>query len=195
MTMPIPEPSAGDLTGLLNRGLAGDAGANSKAYSLVYSELRRTAQRQIRRGGDAATLNPTSLVNEVYLKLSDNAARTVNDRGHFYSLAARAMRQVLVDHQRKKVALKRGSGLAPVELTTEPFGDEGDGIDYFSLHQAIETLGSFDDRAKRVVEWHFFAGLEFAEIGQLLGVSPKTAHRYWTSARAFLLTQLSAAAD
>lgn len=189
-----PAPSANDLTGLLNRGLAGDSDANGQAFGIVYSELRRSAQRQMRRGGDPATLSPTSLVNEVYLKLSDSAPRTINDRGHFYSLAARAMRQVLLDHQRGKHAIKRGSGIAPVELTAEPFGDDGNAIDYFALDQALESLRAIDPRAATVVEWHFFSGLHFGEIAELLEISDKTARRDWTSARAFLLSQLSTSA-
>jgi RNA polymerase sigma factor (TIGR02999 family) len=189
---PPPSPSS-DLTGLLNRGLAGDATANERAFTLVYAELRRSAQRQMRRGGEAATLSPTALVNEVYLKLNDGAPRQIHDRAHFYSLAARAMRQVLLDHQRDKQAIKRGGGVVHVELTAEPFGNADDAIDYFALEQALDALKRIDERAARVVDWHFFSGLNFFEIADLLGVSDKTARRDWDSARAFLLMQLSAA--
>lgn len=89
------------LTGLLNSGLAGDLRANDRAFETVYAELRRSAQRQMRRDIEAATLSPTGLVHEVFLKLNDGASR-INDRAHFYSLAARAMRQVLLDHQRER---------------------------------------------------------------------------------------------
>jgi RNA polymerase sigma factor (TIGR02999 family) len=183
-------PDTEGLTGLLNLGLAGDAGANDRAFNRVYAELRRSAQRQMRRGIDASTLSPTSLVNEVFLKLNDNMPR-VNDRAHFYSLAARAMRQVLLDHQRDKHALKRGGKAAKVELTTEPLGVEDDAIDYFALDQALESLRAIDPRAAKVVEWHFYSGLNFLEIAELLDISDKTVRRDWDSARAFLLTQLS----
>lgn len=191
MPLDPPTPPTQDLTGLLNRGLAGDAGANERAFGLVYGELRRCAQRQMRRGGDSATLSPTVLVNEVFLKLTDGAPRAINDRAHFFSLAARAMRQVLLDHQRNKQAIKRGGDVVHVELTAEPFGDEGDRIDYFALEQALEALKLIDERAATVVDWHFFSGLNFIEIGELLGVNDKTARRDWVSARAFLLSQLS----
>lgn len=185
-----PNADANDLTGLLNRGMAGDSGANGQAFDIVYDELRRSARRQMRRGGEPATFTPTSLVNEVFLKLSDGAPRAVNDRAHFYSLAARAMRQVLLDHQRGKHAIKRGSGIAALELTAEAFGTDGDGIDYFALDQALESLRAIDPRAATVVEWHFFSGLNFGEIAELLDISDKTARRDWSSARAFLLSQL-----
>jgi len=186
-----PAAPADDLTRLLNLGLAGDAAANEHAYARVYAELRRSARGQMRRGGDAPTLSPTSLVSEVYLKLSDGAPRAINDRAHFFSLAARAMRQILLDHQRGKQAIKRGSGVAPVTLDVEPFGDEHERLDYFALDQALNALRAIDERAATVVDWHYFSGLDFIEIAQLLGISDKTARRDWQTARAFLLLQLS----
>lgn len=192
MSSDSPAPPENDLTGLLNRGLAGDSTANEHAFNLVYSELRRSAQRQMRRGGDAPTLSPTSLVNETYLKLIDGAPRAINDRAHFYSLAARAMRQVLLDHQRSKQAIKRGGDVKHVELTSESFGTDNDSIDYFALDQALDALRRIDERAAQVVDWHFFSGLNFLEIAELLGISDKTVRRDWDSARVFLLLQLSA---
>lgn len=184
------EPS-NDLTGLLNRGLSGEPSANDRAFGLVYGELRRSAQRQMRRNGGASTLSPTGLVNEVYLKLNEGAPRAINDRVHFYSLAARAMRQVLLDHQRGKQAVKRGGDVVHVELTVEAFGTEGNALDYFALDQALEALRQIDPRAAQVVDWHFFSGLNFLEIAEMLDISDKTARRDWESARAFLLLQLS----
>lgn len=184
-------PAADGLTGLLNAGLDGDSRANDRAFQQVYAELRRSAQRQMRRGIDAATLSPTGLVHEVFLKLNDGVSR-VNDRAHFYSLAARAMRQVLLDHQREKGAIKRGGNIAHVELTSDPFCTGADSIDHFALDQALESLRRLDARATQVVELHFYSGLNFLEIAELLGISDKTARRDWDSARAYLLTQLSA---
>ncbi len=184
-------PFEEDLTGLLNLGLAGDPAANEHAFVSVYGELRRSALRAVRRGGDGLTLSPTALVNEVYLKLGESAPRSINDRAHFYSLAARAMRQILIDHQRGKYALKRGGDVLHVELTAEPFGDASASLDYFALEQALEALKVVDRRAASVVDWHFFSGLNFLEIAELLDISDKTARRDWDSARAFLLLQLS----
>ena len=183
--------STDGLTGLLNLGLSGDAEANDRAFEMVYAELRRSAQRQIRRGLDAATLSPTGLVNEVFIKLNDGMSR-VNDRAHFYSLAARAMRHILLDHQRDKQAAKRGGNAPHVELNSEPLIADSEEIDYFALDQALDSLRALDPRAAKVVEWHFFSGLNFLEIAQLLDVSDKTVRRDWDSARAFLLVQLSA---
>lgn len=189
------DPSAAsdnDLTGLLNRGLAGESSANDRAFGLVYAELRRSAQRQMRRNGSGvATLSPTSLVSEVYLKLNDGAPRAINDRVHFYSLASKAMRQVLLDHQRGRQAIKRGSDVVHVELTVEAFGTEGNAVDYFALEQAMELLTQIDPRGAQVVDLHFFAGLNFIEIAELLDINERTARRDWNSARSYLLLQLS----
>lgn len=179
------------LTDLLNRGLSGESAANERAFELVYDELRRDAQRQMRRSGGAATLSPTGLVNEAYLKLNDGAPRAINDRIHFYSLAARVMRQLLVDHQRGKLAVKRGGDVEHVELTVEPFGTEGNVLDYFALQQALDSLRQIDERAAQVVDLHFFSGRNFLEIAEMLEISDKTVRRDWESARAFLLLQMS----
>lgn len=181
-----------ELTGLLNRGLAGDTSAGERAFALVYAEMRRCAQRQMRGQNAPLTLSPTVLVNEAYLKLSAGSARALNDRGHFYSLAARAMRQVLLDHQRASQVIKRGGGVAHVELTDEIFDGGGETLDHFALEQALTALRQIDARAATVVDWHFYAGLNFLQIAELLQVSDKTARRDWDSARAFLLMQLSA---
>jgi RNA polymerase sigma factor (TIGR02999 family) len=191
----MPEPNAldsNDLTALLNKGMAGDAEANERAFEMVYAELRRSAQRQMRRDSSPLTLSPTALVNEVYIKLNDGIGRAVNDRVHFFSLAARAMRQVLLDHQRKKQAVKRGGQDVRIELTADAFASDAENLDYFALDQALDALRAIDARATQVIELHFFTGLNFFEIADLLGVSDKTARRDWDSGRAFLLSQLSA---
>lgn len=190
MANDLESKSTDDLTGLVNLGLGGDAQANDKAFRIVYDELRRSAQRQMRRGIDAPTLSPTGLVNEVFLRFNDGVSR-VNDRVHFYSLAARAMRQVLLDHQRDKLAIKRGGNVAHVEFTSEPLGSDDDSIDHFALGQALDSLRKFDPRAAQVVELHFYSGLNFLEIADLISLSDKTVRRDWESARAFLLMQLS----
>ncbi len=191
----MPEHNAldsNDLTALLNKGMAGDAEANERAFELVYAELRRSAQRQMRRDSSPLTLSPTALVNEVYIKLNDGVGHAVNDRVHFFSLAARAMRQVLLDHQRKKQAVKRGGQDVRIELTADAFASDAENLDYFALDQALDSLRAIDARATQVIELHFFTGLNFFEIADLLGVSDKTARRDWDSGRAFLLSQLSA---
>ena len=181
-----------DLTGLLNRGLAGDSDANRDAFEAVYGELRRNARRQMRRGR-VATLSPTALVSEFYLKLGSGAPRAVKDRIHFFSLAARAMRQVLLDHQRARQAARRGGQVFRVDLATEPQDGAAEAIDYVELDLALSALKDIDSRAAQVVDWHYFSGLNFQEIAELLDVSVKTARRDWDSARAFLLSHLSAA--
>jgi|CXWL01.1.fsa_nt_gi RNA polymerase sigma factor (TIGR02999 family) len=182
-----------ELTELLNLGFRGDATARDRAFALVYDELRRTAAAQMGFGRDNATLSPTGLVNEAYLKLVSGAQLALNDRTHFFALAARAMRQLLIDQQRQKLTEKHGGGLRRVELSQELPDDRSHPLDYLDLDRALAELERVDPRAAQVVELHFFAGLNFMEIAEMLAVSDKTARRDWNSARAFLLTCASAA--
>jgi len=182
------------LTGLLNRGLSGDSAAGARAFEQVYGELRQSARRQIRRSGGPMTLTPTALVSEVYLKLREGAAPEVADRLHFYALAARAMRQILLDHHRNRGAIKRGSDAVHVEWDTGALAGNAPAglldLDYLALDQALQAFRHIDSRAAQVVELHFYVGLNFLEIAELLGISDKTARRDWDSARAYLLLML-----
>lgn len=178
-----------ELTELLNLGFRGDAAARDRAFALVYDELRRTAAAQMGAGRDDATLSPTGLVNEAYLKLVSGAQLALNDRTHFFALAARAMRQLLIDQQRQKLTEKHGGELSRVELSEELPDDAARPLDYIDLDRALAELERADPRAAQVVELHFFAGLNFMEIADLLAVSDKTVRRDWNSARAFLLTR------
>ncbi len=176
---------------MLNLGFRGDAAARDQAFALVYDELRRTAAAQIGSVHRNATLGPTGLVNEAYLKLVSGAQLALHDRGHFFALAARAMRQLLIDQQRQKLTEKHGGELSRVELDEELPDVTQQALDYLDLDRALAELEQIDDRAARVVELHFFAGLNFMEIAELLAISDKTARRDWNSARAFLLTRAS----
>lgn len=178
------------LTQLLNLGLSGDSAAGERAFSMVYGQLRRTAQAQLKPYGQGQTLGPTALVNEAYLKLVSGAQLALNDRAHFFALSARAMRQLLTDQQRMKYSGKHGGELQRVELTEELPDESTRQIDFVDLDRALTQLEALDPRAARVVELHYFAGLNFMEIAQLLAVSDKTVRRDWTSARAFLLLQV-----
>lgn len=180
-----------ELTELLNLGLAGNTEAGDRAFAMVYDELRRAAAQQLRFGQESPTWSPTSLVNEAYLKLFCGAQLPLNDRAHFFSLSACAMRQLLIDRQRAKQAEKHGGHLQRVALD-EHLMDESTGeIDYLDLDRALKELQRIDERAARVVDLHFFAGLNFMEIAELLVLSDKTVRRDWNSARAFLLLQTS----
>ncbi len=179
-----------DITRLLIDTRDGDEDARSELFQVVYEELRDLARHQLRRRRHG-TLQTTVLVHEAYLKLCNASQLDVRDRSHFFALAARAMRQVLVDHFRRKDSAKRGHN--PVRLSL----DEGDipveerGHFLLALDEALERLSRMNDRLGRVVEWRFFGGLTEAEIAGLLGVSERTVRNDWSKAKAWLHRELS----
>ena len=158
-------------------------------FSLVYQELRRIARKQRRVAGSPATIDTTALVHEGYLKLHSGAQASSLDRSHFLSLAARAMRQILVDHARARSRLKRGGPYAITGLR-EDIGVTADLVDLVALDDALTRLGELDPRAAQLVEWRIFAGMEFAEIASMQTVTERTIFRDWRRARAFLVRQL-----
>jgi RNA polymerase sigma factor (TIGR02999 family) len=173
----------GEITRLLRSARGGDAAALEQLIPLVYEDLRRLAHRQLGHEYVERTLNATGLVHESYLKLGAGAL-VATDRAHFLAIAARAMRQVLVDHARDRKAGKRGGG--EWERTTLNDGAwvrdfDADGV--LELEDAIATL---EPRQRQVVECRFFGGMEEQEIAVALGVSERTVHRDWTKARAWL---------
>ncbi len=147
------------------------------------------ARGQRRAVGGAATLNTTALVHEAYLKLHATAQAKGLDRVHFLSLAARAMRQILIDHARSRARLKRGGGCVVTALGSE-LADGGSVVDLISLDAALTRLAAIDARAGQLVEWRIFSGLEIAEIAQLQNLTERTVFRDWRRARAFLVQQL-----
>lgn len=194
-TLSRPEPlqHAGEstLTELLNLGFNGDSSACERAFAMVYGQLRRSAAAQMGSNFHGQTLSPTALVNETYLKLVSGGRLALNDRGHFFALSARAMRQLLTDQQRLKYSGKHGGSLQRVELGDELADESSRQVDYIDLDRALTQLEAIDARAARVVELHYFTGLNFMEIAELLALSDKTVRRDWNSARAFLLLQVS----
>jgi RNA polymerase sigma factor (TIGR02999 family) len=189
---------AAELTAQLAAARDGDRGALDRVFTLVYDELRRVASRQaMRLGGDpGSTLSTTALVHEAYLKLGGDGVVAANDRVHFFALAARAMRQILIDHARAGSRGKRGGGLAVLSLEglAEAPGDGG-GIaevdDLLALGRALDRLAAVDPELERLVEWRFFAGLKLEEIAALTGTSERTLKRSWSVARAFLRRELA----
>lgn len=161
-------------------------------FALAYEELRIIAHRQRQRVGALLTLNTTALVHEVYLKLSPRSQGLA--RPHFLALTARAMRQVLIDHSRSRVCLKRGGEIV-FTLPHENHHDaSGDMADMLALDQSLKELTELDPRAGQVVEWHVFGGLRLEEIAELQGIAVRTAYRDWRRARAFLVQRLGLAA-
>lgn len=181
----------GPITQLLRARAAGEAGAESRLVGLIYDELHRLAERQMRGERGGHTLTPTALIHEAWLRLAAEDAALAQDRSQFYALAARRMRQVLIDHARRRDAGKRGGGAGAITLSRA--ADEaiaGGDIDALALEQAMSQLEAMDERKARVVELRYYAGLEMAEIAELLGISRATAQRDWEVARAFLHLQL-----
>ena len=170
----------GEVTQLLRRVRDGDAAAFERLIPLVYEDLRRLARRQL--GYRERTLNPTALVHEAYFKLGGAALRAT-DRHHFLAIAARAMRQVLVDEARHRNAEKRGGGWERTTLGDGAWAKEFDPDGVLALEEALAAL---EPRQRQVVECRFFAGMELPEIAAALNVSERTVRRDWLKARAWL---------
>lgn len=183
--------SSQQLTDLLHGWGNGDKGAADALFPLVYDELRQLARRQLggRRG---ATLDTTGLVHEAYLKLVDPTRLTLRDRQHFYCLAARAMRQIVIDHARRRVAGKRGAGAVHEDLDADRLGVTGRAEELVALDEALEQLGRLDPESARTVELRYFAGLSVEESAEAQSVSTRTIKRNWVRARAFLHRELAA---
>jgi RNA polymerase sigma factor (TIGR02999 family) len=189
---PASAPESGDVTRLLHLAQAGDAGAFEAAFGRVYDELRRLAER-VRRSQPSDTLNATALVHEVWLKLAPASASDWAGRRHFLNVAARAMRQVLVDAARERLAAKRGGGAVAItfdgsagEGVAAPMRDEA----VLALDEALARLAELDPRQARVVELRWFAGFTAEETAEVLGISTPTVQRDWRQARAWLALQL-----
>lgn len=177
------------ITELLNAAYSGDESAQDEAYALVYDELKRCARRQ-RGAAPGSSLTPTALVSELYLRLSGGRVERLSNRAHFFALAARAMRQIIVDHARRRASVKRGGGIDHVALDLT--GSEGFDLGDASADQALELdaaltrLNERDPDLARLVEWHFFAGLTFTEIAAELGRHERTVRHDWELARLYL---------
>lgn len=180
------EATTGRFGHLLNGAREGDAHALDELFDIVYGELKRRAHYQ--RAGAAPTLGTTALVHEVYLKLS-GSGRDWNDRTHFMRVAARAMRQILIDRARRRVAEKRGGGVRAVtleEMAVAAESPDGAADVLMALDEALVRLARQSERLAQVVELRFFGGLSVEETAEALGVSPRTVKRDWRLARAFL---------
>ncbi|WP_395680540.1 ECF-type sigma factor [Dokdonella sp.] len=187
-----PDANGGDETAeLLRRCSSGDAQAYDTLFAAIYADLHLRARHLARGAG--ATLSTTALVHETYLKLAGRGL-ALNDRAHFFALAAGAMRQVLLNGARDALAQKRGGGMK--ETTFDGAlavpSEADDRVDMIALDHALQQLAATDARLARVVELHFFAGLGFAEVGELLGLAERTIARDWRAARALLQMQLEA---
>jgi RNA polymerase sigma factor (TIGR02999 family) len=179
------------ITQLLTAARAGDREAFNAVFAHVYDEIRAIAHRQLRRMGGAETLNTTAVVHEAYLKLMGAENVASGDRAHFFNLAARAMRQVLVDHARTRARKKRGGGVRPFLLDEIDAPIEERASELVDLDEALGRLALLSERLARVIELRFFGGLSVEEAAQVLGVTDRTVKRDWRAARAFLYTELA----
>jgi len=190
---PSPEAPAADVTGLLLAWGRGDQSAADRLVPAVYEELRRQAERAMRREGSEHTLQATALVHESYLRLVDQRRVEWRNRAHFFAIAATVMRRILVDHARARLTAKRGGGLVPITLAGAAHGgaQETDDVDLLALHEALERLAALDADQARLVELRYFGGLTIEETAEALGVSPATVKREWALARAWLRRELA----
>ena len=183
-----------DITVLLQAHAAGKPGALEQLLPLVYEELRTIARARLRREQAGHTLAPTELVHEAFMKLVPGRVEW-NNRSHFYAIASRAMRNVLIDHAERRSAVKRGGGAAAITLP-ESAAAAGSGQeeveDLIALGEALARLEKLDERQARVVECRFFGGLSIDETAEALGISAATVSRDWTFARAWLHNELAA---
>jgi RNA polymerase sigma factor (TIGR02999 family) len=183
----MPEPLGVDVTGLLELWRSGDAASFEAASSLLYQELHRIAQSYLRGSAPGATLQPTALINEAYLRLAKRSHGAFRDRKHFFALAAKIMRQILIDRARERSASKRGGpGIHFVSLDDAPGGLTDDPDEFLLLHQALDKLNVYDAALGGVIELRYFAGLTLEETAEVLGISVPSANRRQRMAEAWL---------
>jgi RNA polymerase sigma factor (TIGR02999 family) len=178
----------GDVTRLLDAAGSGDRAALDRLYGQVYDELRRLAESRLRRERAGHTLQPTALVNEAYLRLNPDRSSWENRR-HFFGAAAQAMRRILVDHARQKLADKRAAG-ARVTLSDLDIAAPEEDLDVLAVNDALDVLAQEDPRLSEVVSLRFFAGMSVEETARALDVSPITIKRDWAFARAWLCERI-----
>jgi RNA polymerase sigma-70 factor, ECF subfamily len=203
-----PTANADDMTQLFSRFSAGDESAAAKLMPLIYEELRRVARGQFRHERSDHTLQSTALVNEAYLRLAEQGGASWKDRAHFFRLASQVMRNVLVDHARAKLALKRGGDalITSLDQTAVNYHEHCSGhlfqdadatqssaqieIDFIALEIALDKLRALSPRQAQVVDLRFFGGLSLEETADVMTLSIATVKRDWTMARLFLKRDL-----
>lgn len=187
----MPTPTPGAITALIEQARGGQQAAVEQLVPLVYQELKRIAARYMRSERAGVTLQATALVNEAYLRLLKDEGLSFENRSHFFGIAARSMRQILVEHARSRDAAKRGGERHRITLDEGLAAEGPRDVDLIALDVALERLAALDATQARVVELRFFAGLTNEETAEAMGVSPATVKRAWTVAKAFLYRELT----
>lgn len=180
----------GQVTRLLTECAEGDRDAFDRLIPLVYDDLRRIAHRRLALERVGHTLSTTAVVHEAYLQLVNQATATWRDRAHFFAVAARVIRHVLVDYARARDAEKRGGGALRIPLREDLDGREPDTVELLALEEALTKLARRDPRLEKVVECRFFGGMTMKDTAEAVGVSLRTAERDWTRAKAYLFRLL-----
>ena len=180
-----------DVTRLLEAAERGDANAQNDLLRLIYSELHRMAEQRLAVEQPGQTLQPTALVHDAWLQLvdADGRARFAN-RAHFFGAAAHAMRRIMIDRARRKHADKRGAGVEHLDLDAVDVAATASDTTLLRIDDALEKLAAEDPASAELVRLRFFVGLKLAEAAEALGISERTAKRYWQFARAWLYDEL-----
>lgn len=180
-----------DVTRILSAIEGGDTRAADKLLPLVYEELRLLAAQKLSQEPPGHTLQATALVHEAYIRLVGSEAQTWNSRTHFFSAAAEAMRRILIDNARRKQRIKRGGRRQKVDLDKAEIAIEGPSTDLIALDEALSKLDKEDPIVANLVKMHFYAGLSLGQTAAALGISRRTADRYWAYARAWLYQEIT----
>jgi RNA polymerase sigma factor (TIGR02999 family) len=187
----VSTPAPGAVTRLIEQARGGDTLALEQLVPLVYGELRRLAARYVRHERPGHSLQATALVHEAYLRLLKDDDLSFENRAHFLGIAARSMRQILVEHARARDAAKRGGERRRITLDEAVAAGQPLDVDLLAVDEALERLARRDAQHARIVELRFFGGLTNEETAEALGVSPATVKRAWAVARAWLFRELT----
>lgn len=186
----MENPSCGQVTDLLSRWRSGDRAALDALMPLVYGELRILARHYLRSERPNHTLQSTALVHELFVRLVGQHPPEWKGRAHFYGIAARLMRQILVDHARTHQASKRGGDALKVTLQDDLVAAKTIDLDILALDHALTNLNELNPQLSQIVELRFFSGLSIEDTSEVMGMSPATVKRSWTAARAWLFREL-----
>jgi RNA polymerase sigma-70 factor (ECF subfamily) len=185
----------GEVTRLLAEWSGGDQSALNRMIPLVYAELHRIARRAWNQNRRDSTLQPTALINEAYLKLAHAENASFQDRCHFFAVAAKAMRQILVNHAMSRLSGKRGLGLANISLDDVEPAIHQEAAEIVALHEALEALHEVDPRKSTMVELRYFGGLSIEGTAEAMGISVATVNRDWRLARSWLIRKMERASS